>query len=455
MRNIIFDFDQTLVDTHKVPRERKLTDAGSYDSLVRSFEPLFDTIRDENLTTKTNVLIASTSPRWFVERFLDRSGLRDIPSEDIVCYGDRISEYSNRYIGEYKPNPLILSVAGQRILDKGNNIGPIFSFGDRAIDMIAANRTNFEKDLVARGITKKFWMTGVGCLWGSLEKAALIRYAWFKEGSAKPGLIVSNPDQMIKLLECPWQVQDDINNEFTSGYTTEEYKIWEKYAITSILSEGKVFANLLKKTAAYANFRTNTYDDYRRWCNYGVYTYSLFPYYPKPKTAIPYSKYDEYRFSQQAEDNRNFVYKFKDGYEEFSREAADKIAEPINRHYSADERKSMALFCVPPSSAERYQKRYSRFAEFLSNQTGLENLYESLTYRFDGGAKHLGSGEKADFVIDEAAVKGKNIILFDDIVTTGASLTEIMEYLERLGATVISAFTLGRTCHSDSDKLFF
>lgn len=48
-----------------------------------------------------------------------------------------------------------------------------------------------------------------------------------------------------------------------------------------------------------------------------------------------------------------------------------------------------------------------------------------------------------------AAVRGKNILLVDDVMTTGATLAECAETLMDAGAKSVSVLTAARTCHFD------
>ena len=48
---------------------------------------------------------------------------------------------------------------------------------------------------------------------------------------------------------------------------------------------------------------------------------------------------------------------------------------------------------------------------------------------------------------DENSFKGKFVLLFDDVSTTGASIYNYKMRIEKLGAKVIGACTIGRTKH--------
>ena len=43
--------------------------------------------------------------------------------------------------------------------------------------------------------------------------------------------------------------------------------------------------------------------------------------------------------------------------------------------------------------------------------------------------------------------KGKNIILFDDVITSGRSMEQLRARLQKAGANVIGGFSIGKTKH--------
>lgn len=54
-------------------------------------------------------------------------------------------------------------------------------------------------------------------------------------------------------------------------------------------------------------------------------------------------------------------------------------------------------------------------------------------------------GTDDNYHINEQAIKGKKVILFDDVVTTGKSATKFKEHLEEMGAEVTLSIFLAKT----------
>lgn len=108
-----------------------------------------------------------------------------------------------------------------------------------------------------------------------------------------------------------------------------------------------------------------------------------------------------------------------------------------------------------PLSAQRLRERGYDQARLLAERVGelaglpVEPLLEKA--RHTGAQSHLeeSSARRANVqgayrVLDGAAVKGRRIILVDDVVTTGATLSECAVCLKAAGAASVTALTLAR-----------
>lgn len=109
----------------------------------------------------------------------------------------------------------------------------------------------------------------------------------------------------------------------------------------------------------------------------------------------------------------------------------------------------LTLFCVPASSEIKTQRRYEDFSRLLCERTGMNNSYSCVQVRGERGAKHEGqSGGEISIALDSNFFRGKNILLLDDVTTSGDSLRAWQNTLERqYGARVIAAVTVGKTTH--------
>lgn len=175
----------------------------------------------------------------------------------------------------------------------------------------------------------------------------------------------------------------------------------------------------------------------------------LFPYYP---TTCDFEA-NEVEWS-----NRWLVWNFKNTPGKTSAEdhnsalstILDKISLLLSDSFSNEDLKYLTLFCIPASSKEKNDARYKEFARKLCMRTGMINSFDYVNILKEKIAKREGgetiSSEILNF--DENFFKGKTVILFDDIITSGKSMSVIKNRLEQLGAKVIAGISIGKTSHT-------
>ena len=145
--------------------------------------------------------------------------------------------------------------------------------------------------------------------------------------------------------------------------------------------------------------------------------------------------------------DRNEVYRFKDGHA--SMRIKSLLVEKINEITGSAKDQWLVVF-IPSSSQERTTKRYGVLAKFLCLQTGVETSMSVITNRIDRSSKHLSDNvvnPVSTFSFDLQAVAGKNIILVDDVITTGTTFRLCAIKLKRLGAVHIQGLFVARTVH--------
>lgn len=109
----------------------------------------------------------------------------------------------------------------------------------------------------------------------------------------------------------------------------------------------------------------------------------------------------------------------------------------------------LTLVCIPASSMVKTQMRYESFSDRLCSVTGMTNGYPYLTVSGERGARHEGEDTSGNitYSIDGDFFNGRNILLFDDVMTRGDSLRAWKSKMENVGAYVIAAMTIGKTTH--------
>ena len=75
----------------------------------------------------------------------------------------------------------------------------------------------------------------------------------------------------------------------------------------------------------------------------------------------------------------------------------------------------------------------------------MENGYDYISITQEKTPHHLGGLDDAEYKIDHLFFKNKNIILFDDIVTTGKSMRDFIYQLKNIGSNIILQLSIART----------
>lgn len=65
----------------------------------------------------------------------------------------------------------------------------------------------------------------------------------------------------------------------------------------------------------------------------------------------------------------------------------------------------------------------------------------------DATPKHLGGDGNPTIEINSNYFRGKYVVLFDDIITSGRSMSRMKSLLESAGANVICGLSIGKTKH--------
>lgn len=103
---------------------------------------------------------------------------------------------------------------------------------------------------------------------------------------------------------------------------------------------------------------------------------------------------------------------------------------------------------IPLSKSREKERKYNQVSEMLRH-TKLSPVVEVLTKTRDNERQSLMAGkERRDNVLgvyavtDKAAVKGKHVLLVDDIITTGATVNEASRVLMASGAQSVTAVSV-------------
>jgi predicted amidophosphoribosyltransferase len=172
------------------------------------------------------------------------------------------------------------------------------------------------------------------------------------------------------------------------------------------------------------------------------------------KKMVHFLKYFPVRIKNVGEDAvaaRNLIWAFKDSRDDAYEKVAQMTADHLQEEFS-EQVSNMVFVCVPASTQEQNQSRYERFCERVSELTGIANGFTHVRVLSDRLAIHEHRHDKSvsraqviDF--DAEYFNGKNVLVMDDVVTTGASYALFANQLETFGANVLGGFFLGRTSY--------
>lgn len=162
-------------------------------------------------------------------------------------------------------------------------------------------------------------------------------------------------------------------------------------------------------------------------------------YYPK--------RYHDWIAEDQWLFNRT-VYQFKEGRDNCTQYFAKvfRTLEPACE---------LTIMFMPCSSEKRYRERFSPLGLFFLKFKDVHSGIDYISFICDRECKHLVDkrseiDEMSNYIISDA-VKGKKVIIVDDLLTTGRSLSAYAECLKKSGAEVIGAIFLAKTFMLPSD----
>ena len=164
----------------------------------------------------------------------------------------------------------------------------------------------------------------------------------------------------------------------------------------------------------------------------GVHHYFFFYYYPT-------------RFDDVTEfdwDVRNLIWDVKDGT------MHDKVCQILTTKLHRVYGKAIDLLtfvCIPASTRDVNRNRYQSFMADVCKATGMANGYAHVTIVKEKEPTHLGGESPAEYSYDKDFFNGRQVILFDDVVTRGRSLAKMRMELENVGAHIVAALSIGRT----------
>lgn len=155
--------------------------------------------------------------------------------------------------------------------------------------------------------------------------------------------------------------------------------------------------------------------------------------------------------AQQMANNR-FVYDFKAGDKKAAHLCAEWLVRYLTKQYSSILEDFVVVF-APCSTQWKYNKRFGYLAAIL-NAAGIMTANEHVHIFGErkpthNGGSHVVNEDIYHVSVDGEYFKGKQVILFDDLLTSGKTIEDFRRKLEAAGAYVEREIFLARTIHHD------
>ena len=163
--------------------------------------------------------------------------------------------------------------------------------------------------------------------------------------------------------------------------------------------------------------------------------------------------------SEQIVKVRNLIYKFKSGRKEAANFAADLIVRLMWNRYG-HKCNEYTIVCVPASSNAEYRHRFSYFSHVVACRCQQENAMKHIQILGKREALHrtanhvVQDNSNYHVVFDKEFFAGRKVIIFDDLVTTGATAENFASLLQDAGAEVKGALFIAKSVKGISKKSY-
>lgn len=189
-----------------------------------------------------------------------------------------------------------------------------------------------------------------------------------------------------------------------------------------------------------ANFKNRKYWRMKN----GILTFSLYNYIP-----LKFSNSYNFKLTDNEDENRIAIWCFKDrGVSENDKKILSDLYFLLNKSFNT--LKNVMVFYVPSKDSSDYDTRYKTLDYFLKYYFGIQSSLHIVSYKLSGMSSRRGEYLEPVIEYDKNRFKNQQVIIFDDVTTSGQTLAKYKRMLESWGAEVICAITLGKTIYQHS-----
>lgn len=141
---------------------------------------------------------------------------------------------------------------------------------------------------------------------------------------------------------------------------------------------------------------------------------------------------------------RKFIFSFKDGHEADVEYAANIIVKSLKKESINIE--NTCLMIIPASKPEKTNKRFEYFCSMVAKALNIENGFNYLFAIEHEETKGTSDKNIRPYLrLNSEQYKGKNVLLFDDIITSGSSFKQVAAKLLETGAKSVTGIFLAKT----------
>lgn len=164
------------------------------------------------------------------------------------------------------------------------------------------------------------------------------------------------------------------------------------------------------------------------------------------KAAYCFDYYPKSRFpsvTAQQEADRRAVWNFKDGSYTYG---LNRLADFLDGNFTKEEMKNVVVCVIPASTQYKNDIRYKTMCAKIAEKFPVINGYNYITINTDrSDSRTQKSSDTVWNLSFSSSVRGKTVVLFDDITTRGTSFIQVANKLKEAGASNVHGFFLGKT----------
>ena len=164
------------------------------------------------------------------------------------------------------------------------------------------------------------------------------------------------------------------------------------------------------------------------------------------KAAYCFDYYPKNRFpsvTAQQEADRRAVWNFKDGSYSYG---LNRLADFLDGNFTKEEMKNVVVCVIPASTQYKNDIRYKTMCAKIAEKFPVINGYNYITINTDrSDSRTQKSSDTVWNLSFSSSVRGKTVVLFDDITTRGTSFIQVANKLKEAGASNVHGFFLGKT----------